>query len=164
MVRLAFRKLGKLCCHVHSSLRLRKRRLWKMSPLSLRTPGVSPGGRRVPKRRMQAPSSAFAEAPDAATSEALRESDRCADRRRGGGPPSLVRRPPVRRAGGLRGLPQDVHVQGHLAALAFELLDPRVLERLLVLGPRAERVFRGGQESILALVDLGDRESVLSRG
>ena len=37
---------------------LRKRRLWKTSPLSLRSTGVGPSGRRVPKRLMQASSMA----------------------------------------------------------------------------------------------------------
>jgi hypothetical protein len=55
----------------------------------------------------------------------------------------------------LRGLLEDVEVEHELADLLLQLLDVLVLERPLVLRPRSQIVFRGQQEPLLPMLDLG---------
>src|SRR4030095_7804568 len=68
----------------------------------------------------------------------------------------------VRRAA-LRRLPEDVEIEDELADLLLELLDLLVLERLLVLRPRPQRILGRRQETLLPVFDLGDGLAVFER-
>src|SRR4029434_11307143 len=81
-------------------------------------------------------------------------------RRSAASPPSLVRRLRRKRAV-LARLLQDVEVEDELADLLLELLDLLVLQGVLVLGARAQRVLRPEQESIPPLLHLRTRPPLL---
>jgi hypothetical protein len=61
----------------------------------------------------------------------------------------------------LRGLLQNVQVEHEPSNLLLELLDVLVLERLLILGARPQRVFRPEEKSLSPLLDLRYGQPVL---
>src|SRR5262245_11365761 len=109
------------------------------------------------------PPAPAASVPDRVPPSAARSTrDRLDARRRTARLASLAGRRRVRRAA-LRRLPEDVEIEHELADLLLELLDLLVLERLLVLRPRPQRILRRGQETLLPVFDLGDGQAVLAR-
>jgi len=59
--------------------------------------------------------------------------------------------------------PQDVDVEDELTDLPPKALDLLVLDCLLVLRARPERVLAGGEELLLPALDLGHSEAVPAR-
>jgi hypothetical protein len=74
---------------------------------------------------------------------------------------AFIRRTSAGEKGGPRGLLQNVQVEHELPNLLLEFLDVLVLERLLILGARPQRVFRPEKKSLSPLLDLRDGQPVL---
>ena len=73
---------------------------------------------------------------------------------------SLTRRTSPGLKGTASGLPQHVGFQHQVADLLFELPDLFVPQRLVVLGPAAQRVLGPQEEPLLPVLDLRDGEPV----